>query len=98
MTDLQLLKGDCLDLMPWLVSDESVDLTVTSPPYDSLRAYEGLPFEKFKKVAEEIYRVTKRAASSYGLSVTLPSREARLEQASDRLSISKNADSTYTIR
>jgi DNA modification methylase len=60
MNDLQLLKGDCLDLMPWLVSDESVDLTVTSPPYDSLRAYEGLPFEKFKKVAEEIYRVTKK--------------------------------------
>jgi DNA modification methylase len=60
MNDLQLLKGDCLDLMPWLVSDESVDLTVTSPPYDSLRAYEGLPFEKFKKVAEELYRVTKK--------------------------------------
>jgi hypothetical protein len=32
MTDLQLLKGDCLDLMPWLVSDESVDALVCDPP------------------------------------------------------------------
>jgi DNA modification methylase len=32
MNDLQLLKGDCLDLMPWLVSDESVDALVCDPP------------------------------------------------------------------
>lgn len=37
---------------------ESVDLTVTSPPYDDLRAYEGYSFD-FENVARELYRVTK---------------------------------------
>ena len=35
-----------------------VDLTVTSPPYDNLRTYNGYSFE-FEKVAKELYRVTK---------------------------------------
>lgn len=34
-----------------------VDLTVTSPPYDSLRNYRGYNFD-FEKVAEGLYRVT----------------------------------------
>ncbi|MBP5456910.1 MAG: hypothetical protein J6Y37_10440, partial [Paludibacteraceae bacterium] len=40
----------------------SVDLTVTSPPYDDLRTYEDAcewNFEVFKKVAQELYRITK---------------------------------------
>lgn len=38
-----------------------VDLTVTSPPYDRMRTYEGSSFifEDFKKIAKELYRVTK---------------------------------------
>jgi len=35
-----------------------VDLTVTSPPYDNLRSYNGFSFD-FEKVAKELYRVTK---------------------------------------
>lgn len=35
-----------------------VDLTVTSPPYDNLRTYNGYSFE-FENVAKELYRVTK---------------------------------------
>ena len=35
-----------------------IDLTVTSPPYDNLREYNGYSFE-FEKVAKELFRVTK---------------------------------------
>lgn len=40
MTD-RLLHGDCLELMKD-IPDNSVDLTVTSPPYDNLRSYNGI--------------------------------------------------------
>jgi DNA modification methylase len=54
-------QGDCLKLMKEL-PDKSVDLTVTSPPYDNLRTYNGnieqWSFEKFKAIAKELYRVT----------------------------------------
>lgn len=36
----ELLYGDCLDLMKDL-PDESVDMVLTSPPYDDLRDYNG---------------------------------------------------------
>jgi site-specific DNA-methyltransferase (adenine-specific) len=39
--------------------DNFVDLTVTSPPYDNLRAYNGYCFD-FEKVAKELFRVTKQ--------------------------------------
>jgi site-specific DNA-methyltransferase (adenine-specific) len=38
--------------------DDFVDLTVTSPPYDDLRKYNGFVFD-YKSMAEELYRVTK---------------------------------------
>ena len=37
---IDLMCGDCLDLMAE-IPDGSVDLTVTSPPYDNLRSYRG---------------------------------------------------------
>jgi DNA modification methylase len=40
------------------IADESVDLTVTSPPYDNLRKYDGYSFD-FEAVAGELWRVTK---------------------------------------
>jgi DNA modification methylase len=55
---MTLLQGDCLELLKTL-PDKSVDLTVTSPPYDNLRKYAGLPFEKFQLIAKELFRVTK---------------------------------------
>lgn len=36
----------------------SIDLTVTSPPYDNLRTYNGYVFD-FETIARELYRVTK---------------------------------------
>ena len=57
----KLLQGDCLELMKNIPS-ESIDLTVTSPPYDNLRTYNGnidqWDFDKFKDIAKELYRVT----------------------------------------
>jgi site-specific DNA-methyltransferase (adenine-specific) len=38
--------------------DGHLDLTVTSPPYDSLRTYNGFSFD-FEAIAKELYRVTK---------------------------------------
>lgn len=59
--DIQLLHGDCLELMQ-TIPDGSVDLTVTSPPYDNLRTYNGnisqWSFAKFREIAKELYRVT----------------------------------------
>ena len=61
MSEIKLRHGDCLELMK-IIPDSSIDLTVTSPPYDNLRTYNGnieqWNFEKFKAIAKELYRVT----------------------------------------
>ena len=49
--------GDCLELMT-NIPDNFIDLTITSPPYDDLRDYNSNI--DFKKVANELYRVTKQ--------------------------------------
>ena len=38
--------------------NDYIDLTVTSPPYDNIRDYNGYSFD-FKTIATELYRVTK---------------------------------------
>ena len=54
----RIYQGDCLELMrSW--PDECVELTVTSPPYDNLRAYKGYSFD-FENVAQQLFRITKR--------------------------------------
>lgn len=50
--------GDCLDLMREM-PDSFIDLTVTSPPYDNLRTYNGYTFD-FEGIAKELYRITKQ--------------------------------------
>ena len=55
--DLDMIYNeDCRDTMRRM-PDEIVNLTVTSPPYDDLRDYEGYDFP-FDWIAEELYRVT----------------------------------------
>jgi len=59
-----LYCGDCLDILPTL-ADKSVDLVLTSPPYDNLREYgegKGYCFTDsiFKPIANELYRITKQ--------------------------------------
>ena len=57
MEDNKIYNENCLDTMGRM-SDGYVDLTVTSPPYDSLRTYNGYCFD-FENVARELWRVTK---------------------------------------
>ncbi len=40
------------------LQDNSIDLTVTSPPYDNLRTYNGYSFD-FETLTQGLYRVTK---------------------------------------
>jgi site-specific DNA-methyltransferase (adenine-specific) len=54
---IKLLHGDCLELMKD-IPDKSIDLTVTSPPYDNLRSYGGFEWD-FENTAKELLRVTK---------------------------------------
>lgn len=54
---IDLRLGDCLEVMKSMPSN-SIDLTVTSPPYDNLRTYNGFTFD-FEGIAQELYRVTK---------------------------------------
>jgi len=59
---LWLMHGDCLERMKE-IPDGSVDLTVTSPPYDNLRTYNNsLDWGEhvWKPVLEELFRVTKQ--------------------------------------
>ena len=59
---IQLMHGDCLTLLHGL-PDDCIDLTVTSPPYDNMRTYNGniaqWSHEKFMGIAKELYRVTR---------------------------------------
>jgi DNA modification methylase len=54
----KIYNMDCVEGMK-LLDDNSIDLTVTSPPYDNLRSYKGFEFD-FESVAKELYRVTKQ--------------------------------------
>lgn len=53
----RIYNEDCLEGMR-RIPDNFVDLTVTSPPYDGLRTYNGYVFD-FESIAHELYRVTK---------------------------------------
>lgn len=51
--------GDCVEALGGF-PDGSIDLTVTSPPYDELRDYRGYRFDA-EGVARELLRVTKES-------------------------------------
>lgn len=53
----KIYNMDCLEGLKKL-ENKSIDLTVTSPPYDNLRTYNGYSFD-FENIARELYRVTK---------------------------------------
>ena len=57
----KIYNCDCIEGLKQL-EDNSIDLTVTSPPYDDLRSYGDTlewNFDVFKQIAKELYRVTK---------------------------------------
>lgn len=61
----QIHTDDCVHFMNERMEPGSVDLTVTSPPYDNLRNYEGYVFD-FQKVAQSLYRVTRGGGGRLG--------------------------------
>ena len=58
---IKRMQGDCLERMKE-IPDGSVDLTVTSPPYDNLRSYNGnnkhWGEHVWEAVLAELYRIT----------------------------------------
>jgi site-specific DNA-methyltransferase (adenine-specific) len=54
----RLILGDSAQKL-FELPEECADLTVTSPPYDGLRTYNGYSFD-FETIARGLYRVTKR--------------------------------------
>ena len=57
---IDIKNVDCIHGMRNFVESESIDMVLTSPPYDSLRTYDNVcvwNFEKFKEVAKELVRV-----------------------------------------
>jgi site-specific DNA-methyltransferase (adenine-specific) len=53
----KLYHGDCSEVLKSL-NDDSIDLVVTSPPYDNLREYKGYSFD-FESIANQLKRVLK---------------------------------------
>lgn len=59
MTGLdKIYCSECIEFMEKNLESDSIDLTVTSPPYDNLRNYNGYSFD-YKSIASALYRVTK---------------------------------------
>ena len=56
----KLICGDCVAEIKKLASN-SINLTITSPPYGTIRAYHGYSWDwkKFTQLAQELYCVTK---------------------------------------
>ncbi len=54
----KVIHGDCLEVMKD-IPDKSIDMILTSPPYDNLRDYNGYTFD-FERIAKELFRVTKQ--------------------------------------
>jgi len=52
-----IIEGNCVNLLEQFEPD-SIDLTLTSPPYDNLRKYKGYVFP-FEAIAQALYRITK---------------------------------------
>lgn len=57
MSDYKIICGDSAEELKKIPA-ESVDLVITSPPYDDLRTYNGFTFD-FETIARELYRVVK---------------------------------------
>jgi DNA modification methylase len=61
-TMIEIYNEDCLETMK-RIPDNYIDLTVTSPPYDNLRNYNGIVNQwnenKWKEIIKELFRVTK---------------------------------------
>ena len=58
---MKLYNDDCLKVLP-IIPDKSIDLIITSPPYDNIRDYNNSSiwnFDIFKNIANQLQRVLK---------------------------------------
>ena len=53
-----LHQGDSAEVLKTF-GDETIDMVITSPPYDNLRNYDGFSFD-FETIAKELFRVLKK--------------------------------------
>jgi site-specific DNA-methyltransferase (adenine-specific) len=53
----KIYNENCIDTLGRM-EENSIDFTITSPPYDDLRTYNGYSFP-FEDIAKELFRVTK---------------------------------------
>lgn len=60
----KIYNMDCIAGMNML-DENSINLTVTSPPYDNLREYNGFSFD-WKCVIKELFRVTNVGGLLFG--------------------------------
>lgn len=59
--NFELNKVYCMDCVEGMskIPDNSIDLVVTSPPYDQLREYDGNLTFDLHKTGEQVYRILK---------------------------------------
>lgn len=57
---IELNEIYCSNCVPFMetLPDNCIDLTVTSPPYDNLRDYNGYSFD-YENIAKQLFRITK---------------------------------------
>lgn len=53
----KIICGDCSEIMK-VIPKNTIDLVVTSPPYDNLRNYKGYSFP-FEEIVKELFRIMK---------------------------------------
>nr|AGS52487.1 putative type II DNA modification enzyme [uncultured bacterium contig00214] len=53
----RIYNNECVSFMQ-SIEDNYIDLTITSPPYDNIRNYNGYCFD-CEKIAKELFRITK---------------------------------------
>ena len=66
----KIYNMDCVEGMA-MMKEESIDMVITSPPYDSLRNYGQViktwSMDKVKQVSQNLFRVLKQGGVSFGL-------------------------------
>ena len=87
---------DCVEGLK-LLKDESIDLTVTSPPYDNLRIYNGYCFD-FESVLKNYIVLQSLVVLLFGTLMIALSRVVKLGIVSDRLYTLKNLVLIFTIQ
>jgi len=65
---MKLINDDCLKVLP-TIPENSIDLIITSPPYDNIRDYNNSStwnFDMFKNIANELQRSLKDGRTLLG--------------------------------